>query len=143
MSAAVARGYGGDDGRDDPSRPPPLWDAEKPPGETGETTEMEEGRQNFDLAPHMRSRLWIDIDKGIEQHFAKVYTDNKSYIKCTYWSVKHGETRDGIRKLTFGLTLSTLPEPLKMFKTGLRAWSFADKDHAHWLSFEINTQDTL
>ncbi|GJU88079.1 hypothetical protein Tco_1300502 [Tanacetum coccineum] len=63
MSAAESRGYGVDDG---------LWDAEKPPGETGETTEMEEGRQNFDLAPHMRSRLWIDIDKGIEQHFAKM-----------------------------------------------------------------------
>nr|GEW42235.1 hypothetical protein [Tanacetum cinerariifolium] len=50
--------------------------------------------QNFDLAPYMRSKLWSDIEKGIKQHFSKVNTDNKSYLKRTYWSVKPGETRD-------------------------------------------------
>ncbi|GJR29465.1 hypothetical protein Tco_1105697 [Tanacetum coccineum] len=91
--------------------------------------------QNFDLTPHMRSMLWSDIEKDIEQHFAKVYTDNKSYLKRTYWSVKPSETRDvetsnpdlprtydshnRISILTFGLTLSMLPGPLKMLKTGL------------------------
>nr|GEU33969.1 Ty3/gypsy retrotransposon protein [Tanacetum cinerariifolium] len=50
--------------------------------------------QNFDLAPHMRSERWTDIQQGIEQHITKVYTDNKSYLKGKYWTVKPGEERD-------------------------------------------------
>ncbi|GJW30500.1 hypothetical protein Tco_0047375 [Tanacetum coccineum] len=50
--------------------------------------------QNFDLAPQMRSKLRSNIEKGIKQHFAKVYADNKSYLKRTYWSVKPGKMRD-------------------------------------------------
>ncbi|GJZ73573.1 hypothetical protein Tco_0637719 [Tanacetum coccineum] len=33
--------------------------------------------QNFDLVPHMRSKLWSDIKKGIEQHFAKSHWDKQ------------------------------------------------------------------
>ncbi|GJT57913.1 hypothetical protein Tco_0992967 [Tanacetum coccineum] len=39
---------------------------------------------------------WSNLigELGIEQHFAKVYVDNKSYLKKTYWSVTPGEMRD-------------------------------------------------
>ncbi|GJZ33913.1 hypothetical protein Tco_1196381 [Tanacetum coccineum] len=50
--------------------------------------------QHFDLASNMRSKLWTNIEAGIEQHFAKVYADNKSYLKRSHLSVKPGETRD-------------------------------------------------
>ncbi|GJS24300.1 retrotransposon gag domain, retroviral aspartyl protease [Tanacetum coccineum] len=39
----------------------------------------------FDLTPHMQSDLWPKIKKGIEQHLAKIYTDNKSSLKAEHW----------------------------------------------------------
>nr|GEY28243.1 hypothetical protein [Tanacetum cinerariifolium] len=33
----------------------------------------------------MQSDLWPKIKKGIEQHLAKIYTDNKSTLKAEYW----------------------------------------------------------
>nr|GEV94977.1 hypothetical protein [Tanacetum cinerariifolium] len=39
----------------------------------------------FDLTPHMQSELWPEIRKGIDQHLAKIYTDNKSSLKRDYW----------------------------------------------------------
>ncbi|GJV26134.1 hypothetical protein Tco_1378829 [Tanacetum coccineum] len=39
----------------------------------------------FDLTPHMQSDLWPKIKKGIEQHLAKIYTDNKSALKAEHW----------------------------------------------------------
>nr|GEY18258.1 hypothetical protein [Tanacetum cinerariifolium] len=42
-------------------------------------------RTQFDLQPHMQSELWPHIKKGIDQHLAKIYTDNKSSMKRDYW----------------------------------------------------------
>ncbi|GJY55441.1 hypothetical protein Tco_0454556 [Tanacetum coccineum] len=42
-----------------------------------------------------------------------------------------------MRILPFGLILKTLPEPLKIDKTGQRAWSYADRVPGHLLSSEI------
>ncbi|GJQ97581.1 hypothetical protein Tco_0008720 [Tanacetum coccineum] len=36
----------------------------------------------------MQSTVWPDINKGIEQHLAKTYTDNKSTLKKEYWVLK-------------------------------------------------------
>ncbi|GJS77724.1 hypothetical protein Tco_0727605 [Tanacetum coccineum] len=39
----------------------------------------------FDLMPHMQSPIWVaKIKKGIEQHLAKIYTDNKSALKAEH-----------------------------------------------------------
>ncbi|GJZ80041.1 hypothetical protein Tco_0644878 [Tanacetum coccineum] len=50
--------------------------------------------QHFDLIPHIRSKLWPDIKKGIDQHMAKVYVYNKSALKAKRWTVVPGQTRD-------------------------------------------------
>ncbi|GKA87093.1 hypothetical protein Tco_0808804 [Tanacetum coccineum] len=39
----------------------------------------------FDLTPHMQFELWPEIRKGVDQHLAKIYTDNKSSSKRDYW----------------------------------------------------------
>nr|GEV45276.1 hypothetical protein [Tanacetum cinerariifolium] len=39
----------------------------------------------FDLKPHMQSKLWPEIRKGIDQHLSKIYTDNKLSLKKDYW----------------------------------------------------------
>nr|GFC12872.1 hypothetical protein [Tanacetum cinerariifolium] len=39
----------------------------------------------FDLTPHVQSDPWPKIKKGIEQHLAKIYTDNKSSLKAEHW----------------------------------------------------------
>ncbi|GJT57079.1 hypothetical protein Tco_0992133 [Tanacetum coccineum] len=46
---------------------------------------LEKIRTQFDLKPHMQSELWPEIKKGIDQHLAKIYTDNKSSLKKDYW----------------------------------------------------------
>ncbi|GJX01025.1 hypothetical protein Tco_0184938 [Tanacetum coccineum] len=46
----------------------------------------------FDLKPHVQSNLWPKTKKGIEQHLAKIYTDNKSALKADHW-VKNPEDR--------------------------------------------------
>ncbi|GJY53027.1 hypothetical protein Tco_0444691 [Tanacetum coccineum] len=43
--------------------------------------------QHFDLIPHIRSKLWPDIKKGIDQHMAKVYVYNKSALKAKRWTI--------------------------------------------------------
>nr|GEU95054.1 hypothetical protein [Tanacetum cinerariifolium] len=82
----------------------------------------------FDLAPHTQSDLenWIKINTGIQQHLAKIYTDNKSALKAEYWLLtpKTGLTtwntsdpdvrrtppkQIGMRRLSFGLIPRTLP----------------------------------
>ncbi|GJZ80773.1 hypothetical protein Tco_0645767 [Tanacetum coccineum] len=35
----------------------------------------------FDLTPHMQSELWPEIRKGVDQHLAKIYTDNKVNVE--------------------------------------------------------------
>ncbi|GKA44548.1 hypothetical protein Tco_0737272 [Tanacetum coccineum] len=40
---------------------------------------------SFDLTPHVQSDLWPKTKKGIEQHLAKIYTDNKSALKAEHW----------------------------------------------------------
>nr|GEX69690.1 hypothetical protein [Tanacetum cinerariifolium] len=37
------------------------------------------------IRPHMQSKLWPYIKKGIDQHLGKIYTDNKSSLKRDYW----------------------------------------------------------
>ncbi|GKC60747.1 hypothetical protein Tco_1088345 [Tanacetum coccineum] len=39
----------------------------------------------IDLTPHIQSDLWPKIKKGIQQHLAKIYTDNKSSLKAKHW----------------------------------------------------------
>ncbi|GJS25159.1 hypothetical protein Tco_0453791 [Tanacetum coccineum] len=68
-------------------------------------------------------QLWPKIKKGIEQHMAKVYIDNKSTLKKNHWILTPGGTRD---------------VPFKMLKTGQRARSFARRDPGHLLSSEIS-----
>nr|GEU99325.1 putative reverse transcriptase domain-containing protein [Tanacetum cinerariifolium] len=80
----------------------------------------------FDLTTHMHFDLWPKIKKGIEQHLAKIYTDNKSSLK-----------QIRMRILPFGLIPRTLPSVLKMLETGQRARSYAGKDPGHFLSSEI------
>nr|GEV14155.1 hypothetical protein [Tanacetum cinerariifolium] len=40
------------------------------------------------------SSRWTEIEKGIEQHSAKRYSNNKHNLKRDYWNVKPGETHD-------------------------------------------------
>nr|GEY00562.1 hypothetical protein [Tanacetum cinerariifolium] len=42
-------------------------------------------RTQFDLQPHMQSKLWPYIRKGIDKHLGKIYTNNKSSLKRDYW----------------------------------------------------------
>ncbi|GJV65986.1 hypothetical protein Tco_1476814 [Tanacetum coccineum] len=56
--------------------------------------------------PHIQSKLWPKIKKGIDQHIAK-------------WQI-------GMRRLPFDLIPRTLPGVLKMLETGHRARSYAD-----------------
>ncbi|GJX56027.1 hypothetical protein Tco_0285924, partial [Tanacetum coccineum] len=108
ISSVVACSHGSDGGGDDLSRPPSRligtccrWSSRCTtlPGTPsrspiGRTSWDGSWSQNFDVAPQMRSKLWSNIEKGIKQHFTKVYADNKSYLKRTYWSVKPGKMRD-------------------------------------------------
>ncbi|GKA12721.1 zinc finger, PHD-type containing protein [Tanacetum coccineum] len=57
--------------------------AQHPGGEKGRV--MGKIGTQFDLTPHMQSDLWPKIKKGIEQHLAKIYTDNKSSLKAEHW----------------------------------------------------------
>ncbi|GJR90720.1 hypothetical protein Tco_0214731 [Tanacetum coccineum] len=45
---------------------------------------------------HIIQRLmqWTDIEKGIELHFSKRYSDNKCTLKRLCWNVKPSQTRD-------------------------------------------------
>nr|GEU58570.1 hypothetical protein [Tanacetum cinerariifolium] len=51
-------------------------------------------RQHFDLMSHIRSKLWPRIKKGIEQHMARVYVDNKFALKAKHWTVGPDGTRE-------------------------------------------------
>nr|GEY98500.1 reverse transcriptase domain-containing protein [Tanacetum cinerariifolium] len=82
-----------------------------------------ERKTQFNLQPHMQSELWPDIKKGIDQHLAKIYTDNKSSMKRDYWI--------RMRRSGFDLIPRTWPGVLKMLKTRKRARSYADRDPGH------------
>nr|GEV91042.1 retrovirus-related Pol polyprotein from transposon TNT 1-94 [Tanacetum cinerariifolium] len=47
----------------------------------------DDAAQHFDLTPHIHSKIWLKIKKGIDQHMAKVYVDNKSALKAKHWIV--------------------------------------------------------
>ncbi|GJX84572.1 DIE2/ALG10 family protein, partial [Tanacetum coccineum] len=85
--------------------------------------------QHFDLTPHIRFKLWPKIKKGIDQHMAKASDPDLP---------RTSSRRSGIRRLTIGLVISTLPERFKMLKTGQRARSSTDRDPGYLLSSEIN-----
>ncbi|GJW79791.1 hypothetical protein Tco_0143766 [Tanacetum coccineum] len=56
----------------------------------------------FDLKPHMQFDLenWRKINTGIQQHLAKIYTDNKSALKAEHWVPNPEDgTYDGSRSL--------------------------------------------
>ncbi|GKA88068.1 hypothetical protein Tco_0809832 [Tanacetum coccineum] len=74
--------------------------------------------QHFDLTPHICS-----LSFGQKSRRASI----------SIWP-RHNR----ICRLTISLTLSTLPESLKMLKTEQRARSSAGRDPAHWLSSEIS-----
>ncbi|GJS77101.1 hypothetical protein Tco_0726982 [Tanacetum coccineum] len=105
----------------------------------------------------MYNPSWHKIEEDKKSHimgWLMVYVDNKSSIKKRHKTVGPAQTCDvayirskpprmsrrhsRIRRLTIGLTLRPLPEPLKMLKTGQRARSSASRDPVHWLSFEIS-----
>ncbi|GJY86540.1 hypothetical protein Tco_0500566 [Tanacetum coccineum] len=71
----------------------PSWHKIKPEKKAGFRGTL---RTHFDLTPHMQSKLWPKIQKGIEQHLAKVYVDNKSSLKKEHWVLKP----DGIYDLS-------------------------------------------
>ncbi|GKE85540.1 hypothetical protein Tco_1559282, partial [Tanacetum coccineum] len=97
----------------------------------------------------MQSDLWPKIKKGIEQHLAKIYTDNKSALKAEHWvpnpddgtydveGVRSSPMQIGMRNLPFGLIPKTLPGMLKMLETGQRARSYSGRDPGHLLSSKI------
>ncbi|GJW00862.1 hypothetical protein Tco_1556113 [Tanacetum coccineum] len=41
-----------------------------------------------------KAHIIVRLMKGIEQHFAKLYSDNKCTLKRLYWNVRPDETRD-------------------------------------------------
>ncbi|GKD53406.1 hypothetical protein Tco_1286793 [Tanacetum coccineum] len=43
-------------------------------------------RTQIDLTPHIQSDLWPKIKKGIQQHLAKIYTNNKTSLKAEHWA---------------------------------------------------------
>ncbi|GJW09681.1 hypothetical protein Tco_1575508 [Tanacetum coccineum] len=98
MSADVARGHGGDGGGDDRPYPHQIGDGYRghPKTQLGrqESQQAEypqgnqEPRTQFDLTPHMQSDLWSKIKKGIDQHLAKIYTDNKSSLKMESFATR-------------------------------------------------------
>ncbi|GJT44990.1 hypothetical protein Tco_0953705 [Tanacetum coccineum] len=73
----------------------------------------------FDLKPHMQSQRWTNINAGIQQHLQKLHR------------------QIGMPSLPFRMIPGTKPEPLKIAKTGQRAWSYAGRDPGHLLAFEI------
>ncbi|GKC99961.1 hypothetical protein Tco_1170236, partial [Tanacetum coccineum] len=89
--------------------------------------------QHFDLTPHIQSKLWPKIKKGIEEHMAKASDPDLS---------RTSSRKSGISILTIGLTLSKLPEAFKMLKTKQRARSSASRDPSHLLSSEISSSET-
>ncbi|GKB98585.1 hypothetical protein Tco_0984722, partial [Tanacetum coccineum] len=69
----------------------PSWHKIEPEKKAGVMGTL---RQQFDLTPHIQSKLWLKIKKGIEQHLAKIYVDNKSSLKKKHWVLQPDETRD-------------------------------------------------
>ncbi|GKE33604.1 hypothetical protein Tco_1452926 [Tanacetum coccineum] len=55
---------------------------------------------------------------------------------------RRSSRQSGIRRLTIGLTLSTLPEPFKMLKIRQRARSSVGRDPDHLLSSEISSMES-
>ncbi|GJU70741.1 hypothetical protein Tco_1262146 [Tanacetum coccineum] len=114
----------------------------------------------FDLRPHMESPRWSDIYEGINMHLQKAYNTNKASFKAKHWRVdprpgltmwrrsgRHVPRRlqrmSGISTFGFRMIPRTLLEPLKIGKTGKRAWSYLDRDPGRWLAFEMRWPQTL
>ncbi|GKD87412.1 hypothetical protein Tco_1358566, partial [Tanacetum coccineum] len=131
MSADVARGHDGNSGGDDRPFSRQIFtgcrgEAENPTGEAGKSADWGPARK-----PGTSTTLWLDtphpiqalakIQKGIEQHLAKIYVDNNSSLKKEHWVLQPDGTHD----------------PFKMLKIGQRARSSAGRDHGHLLSSEI------
>ncbi|GKD84920.1 hypothetical protein Tco_1356074 [Tanacetum coccineum] len=49
---------------------------------------------HLNLRTHMRSPRWPDIEKGIEQYFAKRYSDKKHNLKRDYWNMDSDESHE-------------------------------------------------
>ncbi|GJU50374.1 hypothetical protein Tco_1219929 [Tanacetum coccineum] len=69
----------------------PFWHKIKEEKKAGDLGTL---MQYIDLTPHIQSKLWSKIKKGIEQHMAKIYVDNKSALKKEHWVLKPDGTRD-------------------------------------------------
>ncbi|GKA06080.1 S-adenosyl-L-methionine-dependent methyltransferases superfamily protein [Tanacetum coccineum] len=148
MLATVAWGHGGDGGGDDPSHPPPRpistgfrdeygplkirfeFNDKGTMLHLGENSARWSNLQHFDLTPHIRSKLWPKIKKGIDQHMAKVYVDNKSALKAKHWTVGPDGTRDVA-------AIRSRPH-VNIKREKQRARSSAGRDPGHWLSSEIS-----
>nr|GEX00088.1 hypothetical protein [Tanacetum cinerariifolium] len=100
----------------------------------------------FDLRPHMESLDWTEINAEIQQHLQKAYNTNKAAFKAQHWRISDGyvlstlQLASRITILSFGMIPGTLPEPLKIGKTGKRARSYLDRDPGRLLAFEMRWQ---
>nr|GEW87425.1 hypothetical protein [Tanacetum cinerariifolium] len=134
----VAQSHGGDDGSGD--RPPPhhvpigcegCFANRGPEGEKGGVI-TDIGTQ-FDLRPHMESPDWTEIDTGIQQHLQKT---SGGHVPRPL------RRKTGISIFSFGMILGTLPEPLKIGKTGQSTQSYLDRDPGRLLAFEMRWQSS-
>ncbi|GKB75019.1 hypothetical protein Tco_0936431, partial [Tanacetum coccineum] len=150
MSAAVARGYSGGD---DPSCPLPRPLHTGCQGVGGRKANRG-GRGASRLATHGETRnlglkkignpmyypSWHKIE---EEKKAGVLGKLMDPTRHVMWQPsdpnlpRRSSRQSGIRRLTIGLTLSTLPEPFKMLKIRQRARSSVGRDPDHLLSSEI------
>nr|GEY60489.1 F-box domain, leucine-rich repeat domain, L domain-like protein [Tanacetum cinerariifolium] len=82
----------------------------------------------------MESPDWTEINAGIQQHLQKAYNTNKAAFKSQHWVINPTTGTYDVEKIR---RARTLPEPLKIGKTGQRAWSYLDRDLGRLLAFEM------
>nr|GEY42296.1 F-box domain, leucine-rich repeat domain, L domain-like protein [Tanacetum cinerariifolium] len=100
---------------------------------------------------------WTEINAGIQQHLQKVYNTNKAAFKARHWVIDPTTGTynvENIRRarpenitasewdkyIEFWNDIGTLPEPLKIGKTGQRARSYLNRDPGRLLAFEMRWQ---
>nr|GFB25130.1 F-box domain, leucine-rich repeat domain, L domain-like protein [Tanacetum cinerariifolium] len=85
----------------------------------------------------MESPDWTEINAGIQQHLQKAYNTNKAAFKAQHWVI---DPTTGTYNVEKTRRERTLPEPLKIGKTGQRARSYLDWDPGRLLAFKMRWQ---
>nr|GEV46462.1 hypothetical protein [Tanacetum cinerariifolium] len=140
MSIDVARSHGGNSGDED--RPPHTM------------YQPVVGVASLTEAKANESLIWATG----QRHFKKAYNTNKATFKAYHWVIDpETETYNGEKirrahpegimaeewdKYIQFWNPGTLPEPLKIGKTGKRARSYLDKDPGRLLTFEMRWQSS-